>query len=629
MRYFLAKALIARVVFAIMTVQLLSGASEQWIKLETPHFILYTTAGEKKGREAILYFEEVRTFFRQASSAQKELAPVRIVAFNSEGQYKPYRMNEGSVAYYALNRSREFIVMQDTATDHYPGAIHEFTHLIVQRDGLKLPTWFNEGWAELFSSLQPMGNKVMVGKVLPGRAQVLLTTKWLDLSVLAAVNENSNLYNERDKAGIFYAESWLLVHMLQLSAPYRPDFTKFIAALASGQDTAQAFHSVYGKELKDVQQDLQRYVKSDRLSAAVYDIKLEKSDEDPEVSAVPPAESALVLADLLALIHHSDEARRAYGQLLKENPENGDVLESLGYFAGQTGDWDGAREYFSRALKAGTKNPQLCYDYAMLVAQKDSSSQELVPILRRAVELNPDYVDARFQLGLTLTNQQSYKEPGEELRQIKKVTPEQAPAYFLALAISDFNTGRKDQARQNAESAKKWAKDPADSEQAESILRALDAPKPAPVQAPPVQTAQVPSQATPSATATRSTELVPKTGDDPDRPTLRHRDQPPLTVQQNAPRNPFVKPDDHMIHVEGTAQKLDCAGESARFYVQVGSRTMVFEIPDPTSVLIKHPGESHHDFACGIQKPFPVAIDYAEKADAKKGTAGIVRELDF
>jgi hypothetical protein len=56
---------------------------------------------------------------------------------------------------------------------------------------------------------------------------------------------------------------------------------------------------------------------------------------------------------------------------------------------------------------------------------------------------------------------------------------------------------------------------------------------------------------------------------------------------------------------------------------------MVFEIPDPDSVLIKHSGEMQHDFACGLQKAYHVALDYAVKPDAKKGTAGIVRELDF
>ena len=84
-----------------------------------------------------------------------------------------------------------------------------------------------------------------------------------------------------------------------------------------------------------------------------------------------------------------------------------------------------------------------------------------------------------------------------------------------------------------------------------------------------------------------------------------------------------------MAHVEGVAKQLDCDGDSSRFSVLVGATVMVFEIPDPEKVVIKHAGEEHHDFTCGPQKPFPVAVDYAAKPDTKKGTAGIVRGLNF
>jgi hypothetical protein len=129
---------VAIVMGAVLTPALFS-APEQWIKVATPHFELFTTAGEKKGREAILYFEEVRSFFQETSASKQEQRPVRTVAFRSEGQYKPYRMNEGSFAHYAQSRTREFIVMQDISAEHYPAAIHEFVHLIIRRDGLKIP----------------------------------------------------------------------------------------------------------------------------------------------------------------------------------------------------------------------------------------------------------------------------------------------------------------------------------------------------------------------------------------------------------------------------------------------------------------------------------------------------------
>lgn len=621
MRCFTGKAaarLAAMVVLSTVLVQALAAAPEQWIKLKTPHFELYTTAGEKKGREAILYFEQVRSFFIQTSPAKRDETPVRIVAFRSEGQYKPYRMSEGAVAYYAHSQNREYIVMQDISSENYPAAIHEYTHLVIQRDGLKVPVWLNEGWAELYSSLRPQGNKALVGALLPGRFQALLNSKWIDLPVLASVDQNSPMYNERDKAGIFYAESWLLVHMLYFSADYRDNFSKFVLAVANGQDTAQAFQSVFGKGLKEVRKDLDRYSKSDRFYGALFDVKLEKSAESPEVSEATALDSGLVLADLLSFVHKRDEALRAYEQLAKDNPGQPEAEEALGYLAWQANDRESAGRHFKQADASGTKNAQMCFDYAMLESQETPAGPDVVSLLRRAVELKPDYVEARLALGLALATQGSYAEAVDQLHQVKKVNPDQAPSYFLALAYSDLRTGHPADARKNAESAKKWAKNSADAEQADSLLKTLDSPQAA--------GGQSSALTRPSPKPALQASNGP---DDPGRPTLRRSPAPAQEVHEGAPRNPFIKHDDQIAHVEGVAQRLDCSGTAARLHVLAGGATMVFEIADPSSVLIKHSGEAHHDFTCGAQKPFPISVDYAVKPDPKKGTAGIVRELDF
>src|ERR1041385_6799835 len=76
------------IVFFGLCASTLLDAAEQWTKVTTPHFELYTTAGEKKAREAILYFEQVRSFFLQASpSKHVSQFPVRIVAFKSEKEF--------------------------------------------------------------------------------------------------------------------------------------------------------------------------------------------------------------------------------------------------------------------------------------------------------------------------------------------------------------------------------------------------------------------------------------------------------------------------------------------------------------------------------------------------------------
>ena len=114
------------------------------------------------------------------------------------------------------------------------------------------------------------------------------------------------------------------------------------------------------------------------------------------------------------------------------------------------------------------------------------------------------------------------------------------------------------------------------------------------------------------------------------RPRIQHAEHGEFTVIEEGPAaNPFVAKDDKMSHVEGIAQRLDCSGRAARFHVLVGKTPMVFAIPDPERVQIKHSAEVKHDFACGAQKAYKVWVDYAVVPDAKTGTAGIVRGLEF
>jgi tetratricopeptide (TPR) repeat protein len=482
----------------------------------------------------------------------------------------------------------------------------------------------NEGLAEFYSCLKPQGNKAVVGTLLPGRVQTLLATKWLPIEVLAGVNTSSPMYNEGDKSGIFNAQSWLLVHMLSLSMDYRPNFSKFMLALANGQDTAQAFFSVYHKGVQDVAFDLNQYSKSTRfLYAELFNVKLEKSAEDPQVSEVTPLESGLVLADLLALVNKPDEARQAYTELIKENPGNPEVLESQGYLEWQAGHQESARQEFAQAYQAGTKSPQMCFDYAMLTWQANSRPKDAIPMLRRAIELQPDYVDARLQLGLALASTQDYSEAIDQLRQVKHVTPEQAPSYFLALGYSYLATSHSDDARANAEAAKKHAKSTADIDQTDRLFRLLDAA----AKKPAVVAVITGPPAAPAPSTASSLDVAPTNDSGP--PTLQRRPEAAMDVHESAPRNPFIQKDDQISRVEATAQRLDCAGKSAELHVRVGRASMVFEIPDPEKVLIRHGDEAHHDFSCGAQQPYPITVIYAAKPDPKKGSAGIVRELDF
>jgi len=118
-------------------------------------------------RRAILYYEQVRALFAkllQSATGSSKL-PVRIIAFRNEKGSLPFRPSQAAAAYYSPGLERDYIVMQSIASEHYPVAVHEYMHRVVHSMGIDPPIWMNEGMAELFATLKPVGNKVQMGEM--------------------------------------------------------------------------------------------------------------------------------------------------------------------------------------------------------------------------------------------------------------------------------------------------------------------------------------------------------------------------------------------------------------------------------------------------------------------------------
>lgn len=384
-------------------------------------------------------------------------------------------MNEGAFAYYMRSRKVDYIVMQNISAEHYQAAVHEYTHLIVEHSDLKLPVWLNEGLADLYSSLEPKGNQAVVGRPLPGSAEILMTQRWMDLNALFAVDAQSPYYNEREKMSIFYAESWALTHMLTLGQDYRPGFTKFLAAVASGHSAADSLQSVYGKNVAQVTQALHAYLRQASVRAAVFDVKLSKPDLEPAVSDAPELNVDLTLADLLASRKSSvGEAAARLSQLAAAHPESAEVEESLGYLAWEQGDTTKARKSFKLAFDRGSKDPEMLLHYSQLMRQAGTPDIQILPVLEKAAAIKPDDRDVWFNLGITALNVKRWGEALNAFSQIKTVMPDRAYGLFSGLAYCNLQLKQLKQARAMAEKAKQYAKTPDQEAQAASMLQHLD-----------------------------------------------------------------------------------------------------------------------------------------------------------
>jgi len=574
--------------------------AEQWTRLASPHFELYTTNGEKKGRALILYFEQVRSFFIQASPNKTASDfPARIIVFRGEKEFRPYAFNEVAFAFYHPSRYRDYIVMSDGEPEHLPAAVHEYMHLVINHSGLKIPVWMNEGWAELFSTLKAENNKATIGYLIPGRIQVLQNEKWLSFETLTTVGHNSTIYNEKNRAGIFYAESWALVHMLYLTPEYRPGFTTFLLALNQGKTSAEACQVAFHRSSDQVYDDLRAYLKRNRLYGASFDIKLTKSEEGAEASQATPFESSMMLADLLSTTNKREQATQALQKLAAENPGKPEISQSMGYLAWQNNDRETARTEFAKAFAAGDRDAQMCYHLAMLDMEKDHTSEQAAAALRRAVEVKPDYTEAWLQLGYVNLNSHKYGEALAALKQIHQVDDTKAAGLFNALAYAYMQSGDRVEARKNAEVALKWDRTDSDKQRTQDLIQFLDSRD---------KTAAAPA-------APRIAGLQESTITD---------ERPRLARQAG---NPFVKPGEKIERVEGTAKTIDC--DNKRFVVEAEGKLLAFDMPDPTRIQLKHEGGDTFEFTCGTQKPFHVVVEYAVSEVPAGNVKGSLRGLEF
>jgi superkiller protein 3 len=421
---------------------------DPWLRIKSANFELFTNAGERSGRDLIRHFEQVRSFFAQAFQLQGTRArPAQVIAFRSEKEYAPYRPNGFATAFFQGGSLHDFIVMQSASKEHYPVAVHEYTHLLLRQAELALPVWLNEGIAELYSNLEPQGSKIVVGKVIRGRAQTLLSEKWISLRVLLAVEPDSPLYNEKARAGMFYAESWLLVHMLQMSPAYTGKLAALADALKHGNNL-EAFEQACGKPAEQVDTDLRDYMNSPAMNARLFPVQLPKSVDTPEIEASAALPARLALAELRQNSRASrDRGRFDYEQLIREFPDRWEAEAGLGrFFAGER-NYAEAAKHFARAAGLGSKDTAMYLEYGKQLIYSGRTAEAIAPF-ETATALDPRSTEAHVELGIALTHVERFREAVEEFQKIKSITPVLAPRYFYNFAFACYRLGGLAEARE-------------------------------------------------------------------------------------------------------------------------------------------------------------------------------------
>jgi tetratricopeptide (TPR) repeat protein len=345
----------------------------------------------------------------------------------------------------------------------------------------------------------------------------------------------------------FYASSWAMVHMLNMDPRHRAALPRFVESMAGGAPPDLAFEEAFGKSRDAALVDVRAYVERGRF--AVADIHFGSMNaSEVEVSEIATADADLAQVELALAVGRDDSTAKLASRLRADSPE---WHEAMGLLALHRKDRDTALGHLSRSNR-----PAAMFERAMLLRDTGAPRDQVRRALAEVVGRSPNHAEAQFLLGTLLQDEGVHEAAIAPLESAARLLPRQS-YFWHALALAYHAVGRSDDARGAARRAAVSAKNAQQSEMASAALRLVARPSP------------------------------PRAG---------------LAGPSVALGEAWRKHEGDAT-IDGTLERIECLGTSARFHVRAGGESRALLVVDPGQVLLNSASELTFTFACGPQPP--------------------------
>lgn len=419
------------------TLALTAPADAQWLRAESPGFVLYSQGTEERLRERIARLEQFHDLLAAATSVEvpAHTAPFPIYLVGSAKEIAiagPRR--SGVTGYYNATPGAVFAVANEHGEASASEVLfHEYAHHFMMRHApAAYPAWYVEGFAEFFMTAAFEGGAVEIGRASKLRAEWLGGSSTLGIEEILFPGERE--WNAQERAR-FYAMSWLLVHFFQSDEGRRAALAGYLAAINRGEEPRAAFEAHTGFTAATMEAALEEYRAAEM---PVRRIAVDRAGPSPEIAVARLPESAddLLLYEsalhteldfargqallrhvraeaarhppdpyarrvlALAEIRHGDRARgeALLDPLLAAAPGEVGLAFAKGLARLRAGDPAGARTWFARArLAAPDHVPALYWE----VEAQSGTASHVAPgnaeTLLRAQRLAPEVPAIRLR----------------------------------------------------------------------------------------------------------------------------------------------------------------------------------------------------------------------------------------
>lgn len=254
---------------AILLVADAQDAGAEWLRAESPHFIVYGQSSERTLREQAATLEDFDTLLRALTGTRAPPSPNKLSVYmvRGIGQLRDARPGlSASVGGFYLAQSTGVAAFVDERAQmglnpsddtNMQVLFHEYAHhFMLQYFPAAYPPWYIEGFAEFMMYTRLNGPVIEYGRVAQARGMWLTQMPWVSLD--RVLFESQSLRNEN--VSMFYAQSWILVHYLFRDPERRAALGAYLTAYGRGDDPREAFQTAFNMRPGQMEAALRRYI---------------------------------------------------------------------------------------------------------------------------------------------------------------------------------------------------------------------------------------------------------------------------------------------------------------------------------------------------------------------------------
>jgi len=486
-----------------------SDDKDKWQEYRSAHFVVITDAGEKKGREITLRFEQMRAVFGELLS-RNHLSisePLTIYALRNDKQFyqmAPVHNGEATSApgFFVPGDDRAFIVLNAFEPEPWRAVNHDFAHFLLNYNYPPTQSWFDEGFVEYFSSLR-INNKTyeigsdpelnvgytqtLTGMEAPVRNRPRTLTELLNAPVWLAVPDLFTMQHDLTGAPegthrtLFYAQSWITVSYLLNKNKLSETGTYFDLVqnqkLPVEKALLQAFDmsvAQFDKAVKDYYtglgqlQDDFNYAQQPRRGDTAEDrAQLYKSPvpvglDDVEITIKPVSEGGIRAELAEVMVRLPERRQQGLNELqavMNMKDKDGQVVDNeiahraLAWVALDSKQFDKAAEELGNAAAINSRDTWLRYYLALLKYRQAKITQQdiqglanMMQDLKATLDWYPEFAEAYNMLAMARLEGGGAGSAMDAIRAAIKLSPRNEQ-YVFNLALVDVAAKKWDAAQ--------------------------------------------------------------------------------------------------------------------------------------------------------------------------------------